>query len=74
MLLRVQAVYESPRVSSLHGLDLNDPGRLLAVHLMHTGLVQVGLNASFDPTVLTFMNLHNAFGLYIQLVRVVTPW
>ena len=45
----------------VHAIVLNDPGRLLAVHLMHTGLVsgwagsmalyEVG---AFDPTDIAF--------------------
>lgn len=45
----------------VHAVVINDPGRLLAVHLMHTGLVAGWAGsmafyevATFDPTDLTF--------------------
>ena len=55
----------------MHAVVLNDPGRLLAVHLMHTGLV-AGWSGSmtlfelsaFDPTDLTFNPMWRQ-GLYV---------
>ncbi len=55
----------------VHAVVLNDPGRLLAVHLMHTGLV-AGWSGSMtfyelsalDPTDLTFNPMWRQ-GLYV---------
>jgi photosystem II CP47 chlorophyll apoprotein len=55
----------------VHAVVLNDPGRLLAVHLMHTGLVSGWAGsmmlyelAAFDPTDLTFNPMWRQ-GLYV---------
>ena len=68
----------------VHAVVLNDPGRLLAVHLMHTGLVAgwAGSMAffelsSFDPTDLTFNSMWRQ-GLYVipmaSRLGVVASW
>ena len=55
----------------VHAIVLNDPGRLLAVHLMHTGLVAGWAGSmtfyelsAFDPTDLTFNPMWRQ-GLYV---------
>ena len=55
----------------VHSIVLNDPGRLLSVHLMHTGLVSgwAGVMcfyevASFDPSDLTFNPMWRQ-GMYV---------
>lgn len=68
----------------MHAVVLNDPGRLLAVHLMHTGLVAGWAGsmafyelASFDPTDLTFNPMWRQ-GLYVlpmaSRLGCVTSW
>ena len=55
----------------VHAVVLNDPGRLLAVHLMHTGLVSgwAGTMAlyevsAFDPSDFTFNPMWRQ-GMYV---------
>lgn len=55
----------------VHAVVLNDPGRLLAVHIMHTGLVAgwAGVMtfyevSAFDPTDLTFNPMWRQ-GMYV---------
>jgi hypothetical protein len=62
-----------------HAVVLSDPGRLLAVHLMHTGLVSGWTGSmmfyelsAFDPTDLTFNPMWRQ-GLYYVLAPATTP-
>ena len=68
----------------VHAVVLNDPGRLLAVHLMHTGLVSGWAGtmalyevAEFDPSDITFNPMWRQ-GMYVLpfMVRlgVVDSW